>query len=143
MNHPVIVCVSSSAVLWTGEVWDFLSFTERHPSVISSILLFGLTSALGQVSEGRSGAQPLCSWDCNDYLSCFQTFIFMTVVSFGPLTCSIVTTTRKFFTILGSVILFGNVMTSLQWVGTVLVFLGEGPSLVCRCSTGLNCSSFS
>lgn len=50
----------------------------------------------------------------------------MTVVSFGPLTCSIVTTTRKFFTILGSVILFGNVITSLQWVGTVLVFLGEG-----------------
>lgn len=50
----------------------------------------------------------------------------MTVVSFGPLTCSIVTTTRKFFTILGSVILFGNVITSLQWIGTVLVFLGEG-----------------
>lgn len=54
-----------------------------------------------------------------------QTFIFMTVVYFGPLTCSIVTTTRKFFTILGSVILFGNVMTMMQWVGTILVFLGE------------------
>ena len=38
------------AVLWTGEVWDFLSFTERHPSIIYNILLFGLTSALGQVS---------------------------------------------------------------------------------------------
>lgn len=55
----------------------------------------------------------------------YQTFIFMTVVYFGPLTCSIVTTTRKFFTILGSVILFGNVMSMMQWVGTVLVFLGE------------------
>ena len=49
----------------------------------------------------------------------------MTVVSFGPLTCSIITTTRKFFTILGSVLLFGNVITSMQWVGTLLVFLGE------------------
>lgn len=49
----------------------------------------------------------------------------MTVVYFGPLTCSIVTTTRKFFTILGSVILFGNVMSTMQWVGTILVFLGE------------------
>lgn len=49
----------------------------------------------------------------------------MTVVYFGPLTCSIVTTTRKFFTILGSVILFGNVMSSMQWFGTILVFLGE------------------
>uniref|UniRef100_A0A8C6TV94 Solute carrier family 35 member B1 n=1 Tax=Neogobius melanostomus TaxID=47308 RepID=A0A8C6TV94_9GOBI len=90
------------AVLWTGEVWDFFSFTERHPSIIYNILLFGLTSALG------------------------QTFIFMTVVYFGPLTCSIVTTTRKFFTILGSVILFGNVLSSMQWVGTILVFLGLG-----------------
>ncbi|TMS14803.1 Solute carrier family 35 member B1 [Larimichthys crocea] len=50
----------------------------------------------------------------------------MTVVYFGPLTCSIVTTTRKFFTILGSVILFGNVMSTMQWVGTILVFLGLG-----------------
>lgn len=49
----------------------------------------------------------------------------MTVVYFGPLTCSIVTTTRKFFTILGSVIFFGNVMSTMQWVGTILVFLGE------------------
>ncbi|KAG7220688.1 hypothetical protein INR49_017859 [Caranx melampygus] len=36
------------AVLWTGEVWEFLSFTERHPSILYNILLFGLTSALGQ-----------------------------------------------------------------------------------------------
>ncbi|KAM8844392.1 solute carrier family 35 member B1 isoform 2-T2 [Spinachia spinachia] len=90
------------AVLSTGEIWEFLSFTERHPSIIYNIVLFGLTSALG------------------------QTFIFMTVVYFGPLTCSIVTTTRKFFTILGSVILFGNVMSTMQWFGTILVFLGLG-----------------
>lgn len=67
----------------------------------------------------------------------------MTVVSFGPLTCSIVTTTRKFFTILGSVLLFGNVMMSLQWVGTVLVFLGEGRVLFVCVQIGLNCLSFS
>ncbi|KAM9745810.1 solute carrier family 35 member B1 [Menidia menidia] len=90
------------AVLWTGELGEFLLFTERHPHVLYRILLFGLTSALG------------------------QTFIFMTVVYFGPLTCSIVTTTRKFFTILGSVVLFGNVLSQMQWVGTILVFLGLG-----------------
>lgn len=38
-----------SAVLWTGEVWEFLSFTERHPSILYNIVLFGMTSALGQV----------------------------------------------------------------------------------------------
>ncbi|KAG5854791.1 hypothetical protein ANANG_G00041490 [Anguilla anguilla] len=88
--------------LWSGEVWEFLSFADRYPSILYNIFLFSLTSALG------------------------QSFIFMTVVYFGPLTCSIVTTTRKFFTILGSVILFGNVMSGMQWVGTVLVFLGLG-----------------
>lgn len=47
-----IYFILPSAVLWTGEVWDFLSFTERHPSIIYNILLFGVTSALGQVGEG-------------------------------------------------------------------------------------------
>ncbi|NWS31304.1 S35B1 protein, partial [Polioptila caerulea] len=89
-----------AGILFTGELWEFLSFTQRYPSIISNILLFGLTSALG------------------------QSFIFMTVVYFGPLTCSIITTTRKFFTILASVVLFANPISPMQWVGTVLVFLG-------------------
>lgn len=54
------LCISScffssvllSAILWTGEVWEFLSFTERFPGVIYNILLFGVTSALGQVGGG-------------------------------------------------------------------------------------------
>lgn len=57
---------------------------------------------------------------------CFQVFIFITVTSFGPLPCSIITTTRKFFTILASVIIFANPMNSRQWLGTVLVFTGLG-----------------
>uniref|UniRef100_S4RKV0 Solute carrier family 35 member B1 n=1 Tax=Petromyzon marinus TaxID=7757 RepID=S4RKV0_PETMA len=89
-------------VLVTGEIFEFVSFTERHPAILYKILLFSITSALG------------------------QNFIFMTVVSFGPLTCSIITTTRKFFTILASVLLFSNPMSSFQWVGTVLVFMGLG-----------------
>uniref|UniRef100_A0A6I8RNP7 Solute carrier family 35 member B1 n=1 Tax=Xenopus tropicalis TaxID=8364 RepID=A0A6I8RNP7_XENTR len=91
-----------AGIVFTGELWDFLSFTERYPSIVYNIMLFSLTSALG------------------------QTFIFMTVVYFGPLTCSIITTTRKFFTILASVILFSNPISSIQWVGTILVFLGLG-----------------
>nr|XP_023685001.1 solute carrier family 35 member B1 [Paramormyrops kingsleyae] len=107
-NHMMLhinlwsILVLGISVLWTGEIWDFLSFAERFPNIYYTILLFGITSALG------------------------QTFIFMTVVFFGPLTCSIITTTRKFFTILGSVILFGNEISNLQWVGTVLVFFGLG-----------------
>lgn len=51
-------------------------------------------------------------------------FIFLTVAEFGPLPCSIITTTRKFFTVLGSVLLFGNALTSRQWSGTAMVFIG-------------------
>ena len=48
----------------------------------------------------------------------------MCVSEFGPLPCSIITTTRKFFTVLGSVILFGNSLLPHQWCGAVLVFTG-------------------
>lgn len=45
----------SLAILFTGELWEFLSFAERYPAIIYNILLFGLTSALGQVSALRGG----------------------------------------------------------------------------------------
>lgn len=52
-----------SAILWTGEIWEFLSFTERYPSIIYNILLFGVTSALGQVrgwtEDARNPAEIL------------------------------------------------------------------------------------
>lgn len=59
-------------------------------------------------------------------VSDLQIFIFTTITNFGPLACSIFTTTRKFFTFLGSVIIFNNTLLSRQWVGVVLVFIGLG-----------------
>lgn len=87
-------------VLLTGEIWSFMQFVEKYPYVISNIIGFSLMSALGQV------------------------FIYLVVSEFGPLLCSVITTTRKFFTVLGSVFLFGNTLTSQQWLGTTLVFTG-------------------
>jgi hypothetical protein len=60
------------------------------------------------------------------YVFVLQNFIFMTITKFGPLTCSVITTTRKFFTILASVLIFAHPMSSMQWVGTVMVFAGLG-----------------
>jgi len=88
------------AVLFTGEVFQFVAFVQRYPYVMWNVLLFSLTSALG------------------------QNFIFTTVTTFGPLTTSVVTTTRKFFTILFSVLFFGNPITSRQWFAVLLVFTG-------------------
>lgn len=85
---------------YTGEIWEFTSFIERHPNLLVDLSLFSALSAIGQL------------------------FIFLTVTEFGPLTCSILTTTRKFFTVLISVFLFGNSLTNRQWIGTSLVFTG-------------------
>lgn len=88
------------ALLITGEGVQFISFLQRHPSVLWELASFSVASALGQF------------------------FIFMTVSDFGPLPCSIITTTRKFFTVLASVIFFGNSLVLRQWVGTAFVFAG-------------------
>lgn len=88
------------ATVATGELSKFYEFMGRHPSLYMDIVLFSSLSAIGQL------------------------FIFLTVAEFGPLPCSVVTTTRKFFTVLASVFLFGNKLTQTQWAGTTLVFTG-------------------
>jgi len=88
------------ALVLTGEGLEFIGFVSRHPGVIWQILSFCVASAFGQF------------------------FIFMCVSDFGPLPCSIITTTRKFFTVLASVIFFGNELMSRQWLGVLLVFAG-------------------
>ena len=94
-------CVALSLmILVTGEFRGFWEFQAKYPQLWSYIIIFSLCSAVGQL------------------------FIFMTVVSFGPLMCSVITTTRKFFTVLCSVILFRNPITAQQWVATFLVFTG-------------------
>uniref|UniRef100_A0A8R1TNE8 Sugar phosphate transporter domain-containing protein n=1 Tax=Onchocerca volvulus TaxID=6282 RepID=A0A8R1TNE8_ONCVO len=87
-------------LLLTGELFDFMVFVQLYPKIIMDLFSLAAASALGQF------------------------FIFKTVTEFGPLTCSIITTTRKLFTILGSVIFFGNILTQRQSLATVIVFTG-------------------
>lgn len=93
---------SALGLIGSGEILRFIVFVQNHPSVLMKMMNFGIASAIGQM------------------------FIFTTVTSFGPLTCSIITTTRKFFTIFASVIIFQNPINSRQMVGTVFVFAGLG-----------------
>merc|ERR1719495_1986261 len=96
----ILMIVAGVALFMTGEGVEFISFLQRHPSVLWELASFSVASALGQF------------------------FIFMTVSDFGPLPCSIITTTRKFFTVLASVIFFGNSLVTRQWIGTIFVFAG-------------------
>ncbi|GLV41347.1 medial glomeruli [Carabus blaptoides fortunei] len=84
----------------SGEGVEFVQFVSRHPVALVHIAALAIAGALGQL------------------------FIFLTVSEYGPLPCSVITTTRKFFTVLGSVLLFGNSLSSRQWLGAVIVFSG-------------------
>jgi UDP-galactose transporter B1 len=53
-----------------------------------------------------------------------QIFVFLTITWFSPLVCTTITTTRKFFTILLSVLHFGHVFNMRQWMSVSLVFGG-------------------
>ncbi|VDP46262.1 unnamed protein product [Soboliphyme baturini] len=87
-------------LLLSGEIFSFYLFVKRFPNLLFDLASYSVASALGQY------------------------FIFMTVSQFGPLTCSVLTTTRKFFTILASVIYFRNPLTLSQWLGAIMVFAG-------------------
>ncbi|XP_008486546.1 solute carrier family 35 member B1-like [Diaphorina citri] len=88
------------AMCISEEVLDFFKFIQENPVALYYLSIITVCCAIG------------------------QTFIYLMISHFGTLSCTIVTTTRKFFTILGSIIIFRHSMTPLQWVATCLVFLG-------------------
>jgi len=88
------------ALIATGKGIEGVQFCINFPEILSKLLLFSITSAIG------------------------QNFMYLTIYSFGSLACSLVTTTRKFFTIFISVLMFGHPLSNTQWVGVGVVFAG-------------------
>lgn len=84
----------------TGEIFELYNFAHRHPIILLHMALYATAGVIGQL------------------------FIFTMVSSFGSLPCSITTTVRKFFSVLFSIVFFGNPSTPLQWLGAILVFSG-------------------
>lgn len=82
----------------TGEIFGFYEFASKYPEVLFKIGSAAFVGSFGQI------------------------FIFMMISEFGPLPCSIVTTTRKFFTVLISVIFMKNPLSGRQQIATVIVF---------------------
>jgi len=95
MYSAVFLTIGSVA---TMEVVGFYEFAVKYPDILLKIGSAALVGSLGQI------------------------FIFMMISDFGPLPCSIVTTTRKFFTVLISVIFIGNPISGQQTIATVIVF---------------------
>jgi UDP-galactose transporter B1 len=79
---------------------ELLLFCQHHVDASWDIMLFCLCGAVGQL------------------------FIFYTIKHFGALVNTLICTTRKFFNILGSVLLNGNPLLPMQWLAVALVFTG-------------------
>jgi solute carrier family 35 (UDP-galactose transporter), member B1 len=102
---PMMFQLNLWSLLWTGvgtvlsgELVPFLNFWQAVGNdIMLDLFTFGLSSALGQI------------------------FIFSVIESFGPLTLSIITTTRKFFTVLASVVYFQHPLNSQQWTAMFVV----------------------
>lgn len=85
-------------VLTFGEGPKFLQFVSKHPEILKFLGLAVIVGSVGQI------------------------FISSMVSNFGPLPLSIVTTTRKFFSVFLSVILFGNSLSNRQWLAASVIF---------------------
>lgn len=77
-----------------------MTILSENPSLLWALVLFSLCSAFGQV------------------------FVFWTIREFNALTLTTITTTRKFFTILVSVVVHGNALVGKQWFAVATVFAG-------------------
>ena len=80
--------------------FDMLQFCAAHREAGTYLLLFCLCGAVGQL------------------------FIFFSIRRFGTLVTTIVTTTRKFFNILLSVLWLGTPLSMQQWAAVAMVFSG-------------------
>eukprot|EP00937_MAST-01D_sp_MAST-1D-sp2_P005592 g5592.t1 len=93
-----------SSVAWgaESELARAAAFAAHSPEIIAHVALFSLCGAVGQM------------------------FIFTAIEEFGAVTCTTICLTRKFFSILLSIVLYKHVMRPAQWAGIFIVFAGLG-----------------
>jgi uncharacterized membrane protein len=87
---------------WSSELSDGLRFIQLHPAVLRDIIIFSVAGSLGQI------------------------FIFYMLQRFGSISLVTVTVTRKMFSILLSVFMFGHIISIGQWMTVGVVFFGIG-----------------
>jgi len=83
-----------------SELARALAFTAVSPEILWHVLLFSLSGAVG------------------------QTFIFTSMEEQGAVATTTICLTRKFFSILLSIVAYSHAVKPLQWAGIVVVFGG-------------------
>ena len=121
----------------TPPLWT-MAWMNAWCAVYNGLYLFGkfpgsrgagsrLLGSLAGSAEARRDVALFCA--CG---AVGQLFIFYTIARFGSLTNTIITTTRKFFNILLSVLWLGSPLEATQWAAVALVFSGLGASSVAK-----------
>jgi solute carrier family 35 (UDP-galactose transporter), member B1 len=93
----LFMCLTATVVAGVlGEIGSGISYMTANPEILSQIIRFAICSAVG------------------------QSFIFYTIANFDPLVLSTVTTTRKIFSVLLSIILKGHSLSVMGWSGIAM-----------------------
>lgn len=95
-----MACTAVVIALVLGEFTSGMAYCNANPEIYSKIIRFAACSAVG------------------------QSFIFYTIANFDPLILSTVTTTRKIFSVLLSILLKGHALPLQGWSGIALSCAG-------------------
>jgi UDP-galactose transporter B1 len=115
-----VFCYGTGQFHW---LYTTTTFGNDSYSTYSSDLPNALTSLYStMIHPYLSLIQNLCV--LNIAAACGQIFIFLTITWFTPVITTMITTTRKFITILLSVLLYGHSFTMIQWSCIMFIFFG-------------------
>ena len=98
--------------LFLGELTEGMKYCAENPVIYQMIWKFSMCSAIG------------------------QSFIFYTVARFDPLVCSTVTTTRKIFSVMLSIIFKGHSIPAKGYAGLALAISGIVSEVANKVSKG-------
>lgn len=86
--------------LLKGELVSQFTFCINHPSVITDVLVMSVLQVVGQIS------------------------IYYVILNFKQHIFPLISTTRKVFTVLLSILFYGHVLNGGQWLAILFVFGG-------------------
>ena len=92
------VFLTSLSLFANGQFFNCFAFLQRHHDALIHNIILAVSSATGQL------------------------FIFYTIEKFGPITFTIIMTTRQMLSMVFSCILFGHSLAAMSFVGATIVF---------------------
>jgi UDP-galactose transporter B1 len=113
--------------LHNGQWKDGLQRMREDDSLVRALAILNgvsLSQTNPVLSHIHRLSPPLLVYPDTQTVAVGQVFIFLCITWFSPVVTTTITTTRKFLTIVLSVLTFGHSFTQIQWLAVFLVFTG-------------------